>query len=58
MDHIWFARIKLIYEAVLPDPVKVLKCIKATFLRHLVAWSTSGCTDSAEWLPPSYYGVS
>jgi hypothetical protein len=37
MDQIWFARNKLIHEAITPVPLTTLKCIKNTAQHHLLA---------------------
>jgi dihydroorotase len=38
MDHIWFARNKLIYDDISPVPLNTLKCTRTTTQHHLLAW--------------------
>jgi hypothetical protein len=49
MDQIWFAKNKLIHEAITLVPLNALKCIKNTTQHHLVAWQNSNLAD---WDPP------
>jgi hypothetical protein len=49
MDQIWFARNKLILEAITLVPFNTLKCIKNTTQHHLLAWQNSNLAD---WDPP------
>jgi len=45
MDHIWFARNKLIYDDISPVPLNTLKCTRTTTQHHLLAWQNGIMVD-------------
>jgi hypothetical protein len=51
MDNIWFARNKLIFEAVQPVPSSLLKRIHSVTSHHLEAWFVRH-SEFSIWLPP------
>jgi hypothetical protein len=50
MDTIWFARNKLIYEAIQLEPPKIIQQLKITHEYHISAWQVS--TLSSLWFLP------
>jgi hypothetical protein len=52
MDFIWLARNKLIHEASLPNPMKIIQQLKVSLEQHLSAWRAFALPSL--WLPPDF----
>jgi hypothetical protein len=50
LDLIWFCRNKLVHEAILPSPNKVLLHLSSSVTRHLSAWKDVALPSL--WVPP------
>jgi hypothetical protein len=50
MDLIWFSRNRLIHDAVIPSPSKVLHQILFTLDKHILAWNDR--SSHSLWFPP------